>query len=217
MQKSLLSAEDIFAMKKDGECAIVIKGTDPLYETKCRMENTTFVKLLCRKHNPYDPVKKRHEREIQKSKEKTLFATNETAVMKVQELRENGAEIIRITEKEVEAIARAFKSGQKLTSMKLTEERINENYQKYQTTQALDRTLNLSVYLEGLDDSSESKQIAQARGICAQTLRTAGYSFLQINLLHPFIMKNKSADEIMKIFSRDATREEIENLSKIFG
>jgi hypothetical protein len=30
-------------------------------------------------------------------------------------------------------------------------------------------------------------------------------------------MKNKSADEIMKIFSRDATREEIENLSKIFG
>ena len=49
MQKSLLSAEDIFAMKKDGECAIVIKGTDPLYETKCRMENTPFVKLLCRK------------------------------------------------------------------------------------------------------------------------------------------------------------------------
>ena len=220
MQKSLLSAEDIFAMKKDGECAIVIKGTDPLYETKCRMENTPFVKLLCRKHNPYDPVKKRHEREIQKSKEKTLFATNETAVMKVQELRENGAEIIRITEKEVDAIAMAFKSGQKITSVKLTEEqikRINENYQKYQTTQALDRTLDLSVYLEGIDDSPESKQIAQARGICAQTLRTAGYSFLQINLLHPFIMQNKSADEIMKIFSKDATREEIENLSKIFG
>lgn len=70
--------------------------------------------------------------------------------------------------------------------------RITENYQKYQTTQALDRTLDLSVYLEGLDDSPESKQIAQARGICAQTLRTAGYSFLQINLLHPFIMQNKS-------------------------
>lgn len=163
---------------------------------------------------------KDHEREIQKSKEKTLFATNETAVMKVQELRENGAEIIRITEKEVDAIARVFKSGQKLTSVKLTEEqikRINENYQKYQTKQALDRTLDLSVYLEGLDDSPESKQIAQARGICAQTLRTAGYSFLQINLLHPFIMQNKTADEIMKIFSKDATREEIENLSKIFG
>ena len=44
MQKPLLSAEDIFAMKKDGECAIVIKGADPLFETKCRMEKTAFEK-----------------------------------------------------------------------------------------------------------------------------------------------------------------------------
>lgn len=36
MQKSLLSAEDIFAMKKDGECAIVVKGTAPLFETNVR-------------------------------------------------------------------------------------------------------------------------------------------------------------------------------------
>ena len=34
MQKPLLSAEDIFAMKKDGECAIVIKGADPLYSVR---------------------------------------------------------------------------------------------------------------------------------------------------------------------------------------
>ena len=36
MQKPLLSAEDIFAMTKDGECAIVVKGTDPLYQIKWR-------------------------------------------------------------------------------------------------------------------------------------------------------------------------------------
>lgn len=35
--KSLLSAEDIFATKKEGECAIVVKGAEPLYQTKCRM------------------------------------------------------------------------------------------------------------------------------------------------------------------------------------
>ena len=29
LAKPLLSAEDIFAMKKGGECAIVVKGTDP--------------------------------------------------------------------------------------------------------------------------------------------------------------------------------------------
>lgn len=68
MQKSLLSAEDIFAMKKDGECAIVVKGADPLYQTKCRMERTDFVKLLCRKHNPYDPKKRQ---EIRKEKRQT--------------------------------------------------------------------------------------------------------------------------------------------------
>ena len=49
MQKSLLSAEDILPWKKDGECAIVVKGTEPLYQTKCQMEKTDFVKLLCRK------------------------------------------------------------------------------------------------------------------------------------------------------------------------
>ena len=67
IQKSLLSAEDIFAMKKDGECAIVVKGTAPLYQTKCQMEKTDFVKLLCRKHNPYDPRKRQ---EIRKGRQK---------------------------------------------------------------------------------------------------------------------------------------------------
>ena len=65
MEKSLLSAEDIFAMKKDGECAIVIKGADPLFEPKCKMENTEFIKLLCRKNRPYDPKKRQMKRYLE--------------------------------------------------------------------------------------------------------------------------------------------------------
>lgn len=220
MQKSLLSAEDIFAMKKDGECAIVVKGTDPLYETKCRMETTPFVKLLCRKHNPYDPIKRRKERELAKSKEEEMFVTGENARAKVAELRENGVEVISLSEDDVIALDKAFRSGQKVSQMKLSAAQIkaiNENFQKYQNKQAMSKTLDLKRYLEGLSDSPEDRAIAQARGICAQTLCTAGYSVLQINLLHPFIMQNKSADELMKLFSKDASEEEIENLLKIFS
>lgn len=220
MQKSLLSAEDIFAMKKDGECAIVVKGTDPLYETKCRMETTPFVKLLCRKHNPYDPIKRRKERELAKSKEEDMFVTGENARAKVAELRESGVEVISLSEDDVIALDKAFRSGQKVSQMKLSAAQIkaiNENFQKYQNKQAMSKTLDLKRYLEGLSDSPEDRAIAQARGICAQTLRTAGYSVLQINLLHPFIMQNRSADELMKLFSKDASEEEIENLLKIFG
>ena len=61
-------------MKKDGECAIVVKGTDPLFETKCRMEATSFVKLLCRKHNPYDPKKSRRKRKKMSRKLVTTLA-----------------------------------------------------------------------------------------------------------------------------------------------
>lgn len=41
----------------------MVKGTEPLYQTKCQMEKTDFVKLLCRKKNPYDPRKQRIKRE----------------------------------------------------------------------------------------------------------------------------------------------------------
>lgn len=220
MQKSLLSAEDIFAMKKDGECAIVVKGTNPLYETKCRMETTPFVKLLCRKHNPYDSIKRRKERESEKGKDEAMFVSGDGARAKVEELRANGVEVLTLKEEDVIALDKAFRSGQKVSSMKLTTAQIkaiNENFKKYQNKQAMGRTLDLSKYLEGLGDSPEDKAIAQARGICAQTLRTAGYSILQINLLHPFIMQNKSADELMKLFSKDSSEEEIENLLQIFG
>lgn len=71
--------------------------------------------------------------------------------------------------------------------------------------------------MEGLGDSAEDKEIARKRGECAQMLLTAGYSKLQINMLHPYIMQGKSADEIMKLFSKDATMEEIENLINMFG
>ena len=219
MQKSLLSAEDIFAMKKDGECAIVIKGTDPLYETKCRMENTPFVKLLCRKNNPYDPIKRKVHREAVKQRGIVMFDSGKSARAKAQELRENGTTIIRLTMEDAECMARAVKTGQEVAACSMTEKQrraINENYRRYLEQNAMKKTLDFTVYREGLDDSPESKDIIRSRAICAQTLQTQGYSNTQIRLLHPFIMQGKSAEEIMKLFSKDSSSEEIENLLNIF-
>lgn len=97
MQKSLLSAEDIFAMKNDGECAIVVKGADPLYQTKCRMERTDFVKLLCRKHNPYDPKKRQEIRKEKRADISPVFFSGERAKTEAKKLLAQGEEIIHIT------------------------------------------------------------------------------------------------------------------------
>ena len=149
-----------------------------------------------------------------------MFESGDTAKEKIAELRENGAEVISFSEEDVKALDRAFRSGQKVPLGNLTaaqRKAINENYHRYKNQEALGKTIDFKKYLEGLSDSPEDKEIARKRGECAQMLITAGYSKLQINMFHPFIMQGKSAEEIMKLFSKDATMEEIENLLNMFG
>jgi len=129
-------------------------------------------------------------------------------------------QVITFTEEDVKALDRAFRSGQKIPAMKMTATQImaiNQNYHKYKDKQLMSRALDMSRYLEGLSDTPEDRAIGKKRGECAQMLKSAGYSNLQINLLYPYIMEGKSADEIMKLFSKESTEEEIENLLKMFG
>ena len=149
-----------------------------------------------------------------------MFISGESARAKVAEMKENGVQVITFTEEDVNALDRAFRSGQKIPAMKLTETQIkaiNQNFLKYQDKQQMSKMLDMSRYLEGLSDTPEDRAIGKKRGECAQMLKSAGYSNLQINLLYPYIMEGKSADEIMKLFSKDSSEEEIENLLKMFG
>ena len=217
MQKPLLSAEDIFAMKKDGECAIVIKGADPLFETKCRMEKTPFVKLLCRKHNPYDPKKTRQKREMFKAENSSFFLCGEVAEAQAKKIREAGSPIIRLTEADVNNLILAGKMDAPVTTLKLTEamqKTLHENYEKY-VDEHSNIPVDFSIYKDKDDDSMEARNRYVRRAETVQNLIQAGYTKAQIRFLYELIMADYGADRIQKMFPTDCTIDEIKNFAKI--
>jgi type IV secretion system protein VirD4 len=209
MQKSLLSAEDIFAMKKDGECAIVVKGTAPLYQTKCRMENTPFVKLLCRK-TPYDPTRRESARVKKEDllKEPSIWTGGE-ADRAEKELIKAGLSITHLTEDDgaclVEALGidqvpdriQAFTPEQK--------KQLEENRKKYEE-RIHPKPFDYKVYRKkGEKDPAKFK----ARCRVARLLLNKGYTRAQVESFYPLIMEDVTAEEIMDLFTEEAGSDEI--------
>ena len=218
MQKSLLSAEDIFAMSKDGECAIVIKGTDPLYEPKCKMEVTPFLKLLCRKNKPYDPKKRKVEREKGKTAEPFFFA-GEDAYKKASILREKGTYIVSLSMNDIENMVIAGKLREATTVLKMTEDMqktLHENHERYLQEHCDLPELDYEQYRDEGPFSEESQKKFQNRCLVVTELDSAGYTRQQIKLLHKLIMEDFEAERIMKIIPPSSEMEKIKNLTKNF-
>ena len=218
MQKSLLSAEDIFAMSKDGECAIVIKGTDPLYEPKCKMEVTPFLKLLCRKNKPYDPKKRKVEREKGKTAEPFFFA-GEDAYKKASILREKGTHIVSLSMNDIENMVIAGKLREATTVLKMTEDMqktLHENHERYLEEHCDLPELDYEQYRDEGPFSEESQKKFQNRCLVVTELDSAGYTRQQIKLLHKLIMEDFEAERIMKIIPPSSEMEKIKNLTKNF-
>lgn len=218
MEKSLLSAEDIFAMKKDGECAIVIKGADPLFEPKCKMENTDFVKLLCRKHHPYDPKKRQQVRKLGKHGKDAIFVGDE-AKKKAKELREKGTTIVTLTMEDLSNMVMLGEMKQPVSTLKLTEEmqkQLYKNREKYLEEYCDLKELDFEQYREKDGYDGDAQKRFQSRCITVQELDSAGYTRSQIKHLYKLIMADFSSEKIMSMFPRKTTVEQIDNLSKIF-
>ena len=218
MQKSLLSAEDIFAMKKDGECAIVIKGADPLFEPKCKMENTPFIKLLCRKTEPYDPKKKKAMREQFKSSE-PVFLAGEEASKKASELRNRGTCIITLTMTDIDNMEKSGEMKAPITALKLTEEmqkKLYENHERYMEEHCMLPELDFEKYRDPGPYTKEGQEKFQRRCMTVAELDTLGYTRKQIKLLYKVIMADYGAEQIKKILPPEAELEKIKNLVKNF-
>lgn len=214
MQKSLLSAEDIFAMKKDGECAIVVKGADPLYETKCRMERTDFVKLLCRK-NPYNPRKAREKRTKMAAADSSFFMCGEEARIKADKIREDGRHIVTLTGEDVSHFIMLGKMNQPVPSLKFTKEQVkllHENYERY-LDEKDDGVLAFEHYLDPNDSSDKAKEKQMLRAEVALVLDSAGYTRAQIKHLYKPIMADFSAERIMRMFPPDCELDRIKNFT----
>lgn len=218
MQKSLLSAEDIFAMSKDGECAIVIKGADPLYEPKCKMEVTPFLKLLCRKNKPYDPKKRKVDRAKEKTAEPFFFA-GEDAVKKAKALREKGTHIVSLSMNDLENMVIAGKLRETTTTLKMTEKMqktLHKNHERYLEEHCDLPELDYEQYRDEGPFSEEAQKRFQNRCLVVTELDSVGYTRQQIKLLHKLIMEDFEAERIMKIIPPSSEMERIKNLLKNF-
>ena len=220
MQKSLLSAEDIFAMKKDGECAIVVKGADPLFLTKCRMENTDFVKLLCRKSDPYDPGIRREKKHKSISESGPLILSGDAAKKEAERLSMAGEDIVHITADEGEAYFDAINVNiePKKLSLSLKERKmLDENARKRKEKLSMTKKISFEEFKINKDGSSADENTYQKRIICVRTLLNEGYSNAQLRFLKPLITEGYSYEKIKELFNKDSSCDDIKEFISQMG
>lgn len=218
MEKSLLSAEDIFAMKKDGECAIVIKGTDPLFEPKVQMEKTDFVKLLCRKTKPYDP-KKRQLKRLGSDSGRPIFLSGLDAKKEAEHLRKRGTAIMTLTMQDLSNMVLAGEMREPVTTLKMTEEmqrKLHENHERYLDEYCNLEELDFEKYRDEGGYDEEGQKRFQNRCITVQQLSVSGYTRSQIKHLYKLIMADFGAEKIMSMFPKETSTKQIDNFSKVF-
>lgn len=212
MQKSLLSAEDIFAMKKDGECAIVVKGTEPLYQTKCQMEKTDFVKLLCRKKNPYDPRKQRIKRERRYKNNDPVMLSGKKAREEAKRLLDAGEEIRHITVEEAlvykEAIKMEVEPKEIVLSMK-ERQKLLENARRYEEKHSMMQKITLEEFHYNSDGSVCDQKEYERRCLVVRSLINNGFSNVLVRFLKPLISNGYSYYMIRELFNENSGTEEV--------
>ena len=212
MQKSLLSAEDIFAMKKDGECAIVVKGTEPLYQTKCQMEKTDFVKLLCRKHNPYDPKKQRVKRERRYKDTEPVMYSGKEAKEEARRILDTGEEIRHITVEEALAYKEAVRFDMKPKEIVLSvkeRQMLMENARRYEEKHSMMRKITLEEFHYNSDGSECDQKEYERRCLVVRSLVNNGFSNILVRFLKPLILHGYNYAKIRELFNENSDTEEI--------
>lgn len=214
MQKPLLSAEDIFAMTKDGECAIVVKGTDPLYQTKCQMEKTSYVKLLCRKANPYDPKKRIEIRKKRRAEDRGFVLYGALAREEARKMKDCGVNIIKLSVEDAESLYKATVSKKEFKNFppsKAERIQMEKNYVAYKERCEDRAPIDFSIYAK----KGENPKKYQERAKVVQALVTRKYTRSQIRALYPLIMQDYSVAAICELFPLDAECESIMNFLSV--
>ena len=182
------------------------------------MENTPFVKLLCRKTDPYNPKKRQAEREKFKTSE-PFFMSGEEAAHKAESLRKQGTSIITLTMKDVENMVMAGKMKEPVTALKLTadmQKKLKENHERYLEEHCNLAELDFEQYREEGPYTPEGQKKFQSRCMTVAELDCMGYTRTQIKLLYKIIMADYDAEKIVKILPPQSEIEKIKNLVKNF-
>lgn len=204
MQMPLFSAEQMYKMDKDGPCAMVVKGTDPLYVTKCRFERSPLLPLLTRK-NPY-----RSKRKIFIEKIKLDYAKpsceqipelliGKEAEKLLEQCREEGVKVVKLSLDDIDALSVMDREQIPIDGKDATTDefwrKITQN-----TEDALRRKKEAAL---NLDDYTEVEILL------VQRLRNVGYLIPQIRALECLIRMGSDFDEIDTYFNPTMSVKEI--------
>jgi len=132
------------------------------------MEATSFVKLLCRKHNPYDPKKRRRKREEYHAENGNFFMCGESARAQAEKIRKEGKPILRLTEDDVTNLILEGRMDQPLPTLKMTEamqKKLKENYERYLDENS-DEAIDFEIYRDKKDNSKEAHEKYVSRAEC---------------------------------------------------
>ena len=211
IQKPLFPAEEIFAMKKDGDCAMVIKGTEPLRPKKCNLAKTGLYPLLCRKSNPYDPTNRIVQKRSQMQDQKPLCLVDDSARTQADGWKGQGKEIRHLSEQEVNAVALRVAPKPYVPSTE-DRKRMAQNAERYQRKKQMSREITLEEFQ--LKDKRQDKEYSEVKCFTtARSLGQKGFSNYQIRMMKPLIMKGEDAGNLTELFSPNTPPEEIERVT----
>ena len=178
------------------------------------MQKSDFVKLLCRKENPYNPKKRFAKRRRRRANTTTFVYEGKVARAKAEELKKEGVEIVKLTMDDATKLYKetAPKRERRVAPpSKQTKEQLKANREEYLKRLSYEKPLDFSVYKD--KDEANFKK----RAIVVQTLCAKKYTRPQLEVLHPLIMQNMSAEEIMEILPPETSFDEMKNFIKIIA
>ena len=204
MEHSLLPADKIFEMDKDGPCYIRIKGTRPLAVSKVRFENSPLKPLLTRKKHYKISEKymiKPQKYDFSKSpceQLPTVYIGKEADEYKKQCIK-NGVSVAKISQADLEVLATLDAHNAEITGTDAsTKEFWKQLY--FNTAKILEEARKNVLDL----DSYTHEQL-----IIVQRLRNTGFMPAQIRGFDALIRNGTAFDEIMTYFNPSMSEKEI--------
>lgn len=210
MQMPLFAPEKMFKMNKDGPCAMVVKGTDPLWVRKCQFQNSPLLPLLTRK-NPYRMKRMDMDDSLLKYDynkspcEQVLpdcFINNDAEEL-IKKCREDGGNVIEITVDDIENLMILERNGLEPQGNDATTKEFWEQLRKNSESIIKEKALN-ELNFDEYDENSI---------MTVQRLKNSGFSGKQIHALDPLINIGVDFDELITYFSSTMGAEEMSNFA----
>lgn len=206
MQMPLFSPEEMYKMNKDGPCAMVVKGTDPLFVPKCRFERSPLYPLLTRK-NPYLP--KNREKFVKTKIDLTKspceqipeFYIGAEADACLRECKDRDIKVIKLTEADIDALAVLKREKNEIPGNDAGTKEFWE-----QVHRASQKALN-----EKLKNMLDYDNYDEREFQVVQKLRNKGFIPAQIHALDCLIHEGCDIEELTTYFNPEMSVREMQN------